>query len=737
MAGLAPPPSNALCHPMSRSFLLFSLALTIAAPACGDDGAISPSELEFFEARIRPVLVTECYECHSGESDDLMGGLRLDTRDLTRHGGDSGPSVVPNDLDASLIVSAIRYEDFEMPPKGKLPDATIRDFERWITMGAPDPRDAAAETQSELVADISQRIEESRGAWAFSVPQEQRLPDVQQKDWPRERIDYFVLHRLEQQELAPTQQANRQAWLRRITFDLIGLPPSPHDVDAFLKDDSNAAHETVVQRLLASPHFGERWARMWLDVARYAEDQAHIVGNNKSLFYPNAYLYRDWVIDAFNNDMPYDRFVSLQLAADVIEPESDQHRASLGFLGLGPKYYDRGRLAVKAEEWEDRVDTVTRGLLGLTVACARCHDHKYDPIGTADYYALAGVFASTNMANHPLGDDSNGEDDPQKKKGEKKKKKNDPEHSMHVVREGNAQDLNVFIRGNVDRKGPVAPRRFLPVLCSTAPTPFSEGSGRKELAAEIASPTNPLTARVIVNRVFGQLTGTPIVGTPSNFGALGEPPSHPELLDDLASRFVQNGWSIKWLVREIVLSSTYRQSSHANTAQLATDPDNQWFGRMNRRRLSVEAWRDSMLAATGQLEPSVGGQSFEVDDLQQRRRTLYGFVSRFQLNPMLQVFDFPDANVHSASRSQTITPLQKLFVMNNEFVVEQAKRFADRVTAEESNGDARIQLAYRLLFARAPNEDETQFGLEFVEDGDSWVEYAHALIATNEMMYVD
>lgn len=735
--GLAPLPSNVLCHPMFRIFLLITLALIAVGTARGENVSISHSELEFFEKRIRPVLVAECYECHSGESDELMGGLRLDTRELTRTGGDSGPSVVPSDLDTSLLISAIRYDDFEMPPKGKLPDATIRDFERWVEMGAPDPREAVSHAKAESVADISNRIEEARASWAFSAPKIQQLPEVQLKSWPRERIDFFILHELEKRELLPTDETDRQTWLRRITFDLIGLSPSPDEVAAFLDDDSEQAFEKVVQRLLASPHFGERWARMWLDIARYAEDQAHIVGNNKSLFYPNAYLYRDWVIDAFNNDMPYDRFVSLQLAADVIEPDSDQHRASLGFLGLGPKYYDRGRLAVKAEEWEDRVDTVTRGLLGLTVACARCHDHKYDPIATADYYALAGVFASTNMANHPLNDESRNVEGEPANRDAKKKKKNDPENTMHIVREGQAQDLNIFIRGNVERKGPVVPRRFLPVLCSTTPTPFSEGSGRKELAAEIADPNNPLTARVIVNRIFGQLTGSPIVGTPSNFGALGERPSHPELLDDLAVRFMQNNWSVKWLVRKIVLSSMYRQSSRVATEQLAADPDNQWFGRMNRRRLSVEAWRDSMLVATGQLDPSVGGKSFEVDDVEQRRRTLYGFISRFQLNPMLQVFDFPDANVHAASRSQTITPLQKLFVMNNEFVVEQASRFAKRITAEESTVEARIQLAYQLLFARPPNQVEIQFGVGFIADSKSWPEYAHALMATNEMMYVD
>jgi hypothetical protein len=553
-------------------------------------------------------------------------------------------------------------------------------------------------------------------------------------------MDYFVLDKLEQEELQPAHEADRRTWLRRVTFDLIGLPPTPRETAQFLDDDSNSAYEAVIQRLVNSPQFGERWARLWLDVARYAEDQAHIVGDDKSLFYPNAYLYRKWVVDAFNDDMAYDRFISLQLAADLIEPTSDENYASLGFLGLGPKYYDRRRLSVKAEEWEDRVDTVTRGLLGLTVACARCHDHKYDPIATADYYGLAGIFASTEMANRPIeSDNSDGSDaavDDSTKK-QKKKDKN-PDGAMHVVREGTPQDLNVFIRGDVDRKGPVAPRRFLPVLCSTEPAPFATGSGRRELAAEIASPNNPLTARVFVNRIFGQLTGAPIVATPSNFGSLGEPPTHPELLDDLAFRFVQNGWSLKWLVREITLSTTYRQSSDPSAESLAADPSNRWLARMNRRRLSVEAWRDSMLSITGQLDHSIGGTSFEVDDLEQRRRTIYGFISRFQLNPLLQTFDFPDANVHAAKRNETITPLQKLFVMNNAFVVEQANRFASRITTDEASPESRIRLAYELLFARQPSEDEIAFGVEFTHDApNAWQEYAHALLATNEMMYLD
>ncbi|MCA9215754.1 MAG: PSD1 domain-containing protein [Planctomycetales bacterium] len=696
---------------------------------------ITAPDLDFFEKRIRPVLVSQCYECHSADSDELQGGLKLDSRQAVRTGGDSGPSVVPGDVEASLLIRAIRYDEFEMPPQRKLDPNVIADFERWVKMGAPDPREATVVKDSQEHS-IDDRIGGAETSWAFRVPVLQPLPDVRNSDWPRERIDYFVLKKLEEHDITPATEADRRTWIRRVTFDVTGLPPTPEEIDSFLNDNNDGAYARVIERLLASPHFGERWARMWLDVARYAEDQAHIVGDDKSLFYPNAYLYRDWVVNAFNDDMPFDRFVTLQLAADVVAPEAEEHLASLGFLGLGPKYYDRKRLAVKAEEWEDRVDTVTRGLLGLTVACARCHDHKYDPISTTDYYALAGVFASTEMDNRPV--NSDGKDNDTDNDKEKKKRDKNPADAMHVVREGNAQDLNVFIRGNVDRQGDVVPRRFLQVLHETSPAPFTNGSGRRELAAAIANSKNPLTARVFINRVFGQLTGKPIVATPSNFGSLGEPPSHPELLDDLAARFMDNGWSTKWLVREVVASAMYRQSSDASKDTVAADPSNIFFSRMNRRRLSAEAIRDSMIAATGKLETSIGGQSFEVTDVSQHRRTLYGSVSRFQLNPFLQTFDFPDANVHSARRSETITPLQKLFMMNNPFVVEQAKRFAKRLNESATQDESRIDLAYNLLFGRPATDIEIQHGLSFTKDKpDGWQQYAHALMITNEMMYLD
>jgi hypothetical protein len=698
------------------------------------EGAQQPAEqVEFFEKKIRPVLIEHCYKCHAASAKKVRGGLLLDSRDGLRKGGDSGPVVVPGNPAASRLLKALRYDELQMPPAGKLPDQVIADFEAWIKHGAIDPRATAAPASQARKIDF----EAAKQFWAFRSPRRHQPPSVHQHEWAKRTIDQFILAGLEQAGLAPSPRADRRTWLRRVSFDLIGVPPTPEEVDAFVADRSPDAVEKVVERLLASPHYGERWARVWLDVARYAEDQAHIVGNDQSLTYPNAYLYRDWVIRALNADMPYDRFVTLQLAADLAEPNDPTNHVALGFLGLGPKYYDRRSLAVMADEWEDRVDVVGRGLLGVTLACARCHDHKYDPIPTEDYYALAGVFASTRMSNQPL--DAKCEKKPD---GDAKQ----PKDALHVVHEGPPTDLNVFVRGDVNAKGPVVHRHFLHVLSAGEPTPFKQGSGRLELAEAIVSQDNPLTARVIVNRVWAQLFGRPLVGTPSNFGALGERPTHPELLDDLAVRFMDAGWSLKWLQREIVLSAAYGQSSRADARRSGTDPENRLLGRMNRRRLSVEAWRDSVLSATGRLDSAIGGKSMDPADPKERRRTIYSRVSRLSLNPLLALFDFPDPNIHADHRVETTTPLQKLFVMNDPFMVRQSEALAERLSAETA-GDSRssdegfVRRAYLLLYHRPVAEAELQLGLDFLQSGgDPRVrrgQYAQVLLASNEMLFID
>ena len=563
--------------------------------------------------------------------------------------------------------------------------------------------------------------------WGFQRPVAPQRPEVKNRRWAQQELDYFVAAKMEQKGLAPSPRADKQVLIRRLTYDLTGLPPAPAEVDSFLKDKRADAYERLVDRLLGSPAFGERMASVWLPLARYAEDQAHQVGKDTKFFYPNAFRYREWVVNAFNSDLPYDQFVRMQLAADKLGEAGTNHLAALGFLGLGPKYYNRNRLEVMADEWEDRVDTVTRTFLGLTVACARCHDHKFEPITRADYYGLAGVFASTKMINKQR--------DGAADKAEKAEQVSTD--TLHMVEDGEAKDLNVFIRGNVERKGPVAPRQFIRILCREEPAKFSEGSGRKELAEAIADAENPLTARVIVNRVWGVFFGTPIVETASNFGHSGQRPSNAELLDFLATRFVRQGWSMKQLVREIVLSSTYQQSSGGNPQYAAIDVANESLWRMNRRRLSVEQWRDALLFTAGALEPS-GGKSLELDDPANHKRTLYARISRLQLNKVLMQFDYPDANVHAEKRSATTTAMQKLFALNSPFILDCAKSLATRVTQERKGRDAQIRHAYALLFGREPDGDELRMGTEFLKSGpDRWAEYAQALMISNEMLYVD
>ena len=677
-----------------------------------------------------------------------------------------------------------------------------------------------------------------REFWAFRAPVAQARPVVKNQRWPGQPLDYFILAKLEQKNLSPALAAQKRTLIRRVTLDITGLPPTPEEVDAFLKDKKAGAYERLVERLLASPRFGERMASMWLPLARYAQDQAHQVGSDTKFFYPNAYKYRDWVIGAFNRDLPYDQFIRLQLAADVrggdasspsvnatpssrtpssaIERGGDgvaatvERRgiastspdlAALGFIGLGPKYYNRNRIEVMADEWEDRVDTVTRTLLGLTVACSRCHDHKFEPVTTEDYYALAGVFASTRMVNKVPGGAA-----PKKDNSETPPKEKMNPAALHIVEEGTPTNLTVFIRGNVERKGPLAERRFLRVLSEGEPAPFHDGSGRRELAEAIASRSNPLTARVMVNRIWGLFFGRPLVATPSNFGHSGSLPTHPELLDDLAVRFMEGGWSVKALVREIVLSSTYRQSSSSgelafaadpHEAQLRSrateeirrtpvrrypyeaDPSNELLSHMPRRRLTIEQWRDTVLFASGSLEWA-DGASGDPAAPTNHLRTVFSHVSRLKLNDLLMQFDYPDANVHAEKRSVTTTATQKLFMLNSPFMLAQAEALAARLGAipprsgelafaadlspEPANphgveemrrtpvrryappgGEsdrARVRRAYQLLFGRDPEKAELDVALKFLGQPDTGglprgQQYAQVLLASNELLYVD
>lgn len=561
--------------------------------------------------------------------------------------------------------------------------------------------------------------ETAKQFWSFRKPEVRTTPGVRDNAWPLGRLDRFILSELEKAGLAPSPSASRGTFLRRVSYILTGLPPEPEDVARFMADESLQVPEREIDRLLASHAFGERMASPWMNVARYAEDQAHQVGNDVKQFYPNAHLYRHWVMEAFNGDMPYDQFIRLQLAADVLGQDSDL--PALGFLGLGPKYYDRQRLSVMADEWEDRVDTVTRGFLGLTVACARCHQHKFDPITAEDYHALAGVFASTEMFNKPL------------QATDKLKEKIEPIETMHIVRDKEVKDLPVFERGNVDRPGKTEKRHFLTILSEGNPRAFSQGSGRRELADEIASSANPLTSRVMVNRLWAIVFGKPLVATPSNFGSQGAKPTHPELLDDLAACFARD-WSTKRLLREMLISQTFRQRSDLTNS----DSPNQLLGRMNRRRLPAEMWRDTLLQLSGNLDPA-GGASLELSDPKNTRRTVYGRVSRLELNDFLAQFDYPDANVHGDQRMSTTTPTQKLFLLNHPFVLSQAESLAKQCVAWPGEISEKLERLYRAAFARRPSSEETARALAFLGEAKqgTWQGFIQVIFGSNEAWFLD
>ena len=1169
----------------------------------------------FFEAKIRPVLVKHCYSCHSAEAKIVRGGLRLDTRQALLRGGDSGPGLVPRKPTASQLLSALRYDGLEMPPEGKLPTSIIADFEQWIRMGAPDPREEVLAPRPKRQIDY----QEAMKFWAFVPPALVIPPAIREPQGVHNPIDRFVLARLQETGLRPVGPADRNTLIRRVTFGLTGLPPSPSEVEAFLEDERPDAFTRVIDRLLGSRHYGERWARHWLDVARYGEDQAHTF---KARRYPHGHRYRDWVVGALNADMPYDRFVQNQIAADLIGDSSSRFArlAALGFFAMGPVYYqDNGEKAkALADEWDDRVDTLSRGLLGLTLSCARCHDHKYDPITMEDYYGLAGIFASTQYQERPvvtpqvvqerrladdrvkkhqlemdrfldtqarelrpslvaripdyvvaawtlrnrrqsapkdkklsekvarelklseelikrwevylydtgkatsrpylsswfawlanqavaqdqsddaevraavrqqgealqqaalatlprrqelfrrfgenvafvdardravvtpghvplgnlfddkagtslaaalvsdrfkavataaslgvdrvtagwgnvaqiaagirfhfihLGSDDRshgaivndawgkqggirtlGQDSPAnlgrteqgigmhanalitfdldeiRRAGllpadqkfvfkvdraginddifgsdasvhiavilskphskpevydailagyvngrRQKVEENDKEyyfagplppplqadgkyvqftipvspaaryltlvttgagaptansincdHSVfsgvrleldplppaalavheetqkeeqfaslrgaqdriaamllsellfdqgllavpanevagllpdpvaaewkvrqtqqaklkqqaaaiqiltaHALQDSGGADLQIYRSGDPANPGETAPRSFPAILTEGKRRPFeSSGSGRLELAQAITAPGNPLTARVIVNRVWAGHFGFGLVRTPSNFGTLGERPTHPQLLDWLALRFVEHGWSLKWLHRTILHSATYQRSARFDQQNDAVDADNRLLWRMNRRRLEVEPWRDAMLAVSGNLDRALGGVSQSLDEAANRRRTLYGFVSRHKLNELLRLFDFPDPNITSDRRASTTVPLQQLFVLNSDFMTRQARSLALHLVRDvPAGGAARIRRAYELLFARAPTSEEVAVGVEFLEQVKSagkaesnlsgWEQYALGLLASNEFTYID
>ncbi|HSY53563.1 MAG TPA: PSD1 and planctomycete cytochrome C domain-containing protein [Opitutaceae bacterium] len=736
-------------------------------------GPISAADRDFFEAHVRPVLVNECYKCHSRDADKIKGGLMLDTREGVLHGGETGPALVPGKPDDSLIIQAIRYtdDDLQMPPKGqKLSDDEIADLTEWVRRGAPDPRSLAVKGSTPNYGGVG------REHWSFLPVKPVAVPVVQDAAWCLNPIDNFVLARLETENMKPNPAADRRTWLRRVTFDLIGLPPSDEDVQEFVTDNSPGAYAKVVDRLLASPQYGEHWARYWLDVARFADTKGDTPRRDDPRF-PYAWTYRDYAIDAFNHDKPYNQFIIEQLAADRLVAEEakrthtsvdkmDQSSyAALGFLTLGNQFNGNIRDIVN-----DQIDVTSKAFLGLTVSCARCHDHKFDPIPQKDYYSLYGVFANSRPPEsvwklpfvHPVPRDAAFLDyeakvialvkrDAQLKENFaefRRSQTNDPVKRRELIRQevqiqGDIGDLEsdhpgapprscaifdvphpedypVLLRGEAENKGDIVPRRFLEIL---SPDPknrpeWHKDSGRLELARAIADPANPMTARVLVNRLWQQDFGHGFVDTPDDLGTQSSAPTHPELLDWLAGQFVKDGWSIKKLQRLIVLSQVYRESSDSNPAYDDVDPDNHLLWRANLHRLDFEELHDSLLFTAGTLDlTKIGGKSVLLSSADfATRRCLYTYVDRHNPPELFTQFDFPNPSVPSGRRYDTLVPQQALFLMNSALVMETARKLVERPQFQGLTADPqRVTFLYLEIFNRLPSGKEISSCLDYIK----------------------
>ena len=761
-----------------------------------------------FEKKIRPLLVERCYSCHSRAANKSKGGLRLDSREAILKGGDSGPAAVPGDPEKSPLLRAVRYTDeFKMPPKGKLPDASIADLAAWIRGGLAWPAGEAEATPSAAA--------ESRTLpWSFRPIQSLERPAVKDVAWPLNDVDRFILAALEAKGFSPAPPAGRAALLRRVTFDLTGLPPDVEDLEAFLRDASPGAFEKVVDRLLASPRFGERWARHWMDVARYADSN----GFGADYTLDEAWRYRDYLIDAFNRDLPYDRFVREQIAGDLLPSPVPE---ATGFLLVGPKElaeYDKEKL--RMDVVDEQLNTIGQAFLGLTFGCARCHDHKFDPIPTADYYALAGILRSTrtippgNLSgpisgwNRRLMDPapekvkalkdwkagvegarrklvhlrerkgaaaevraleraiarSTSEEEIRRLQAELARKKAvspptpeetarleaemvraltrpKPDEVLAVEDEKAPADIRVHVRGDVRNLGASAPRGFLSTIPLAAKGVDPKTSGRLQLAEWITHPEQPLTARVWVNRLWKHLMGEGLVRSVDNFGARGEVPSHPELLDHLALRLRESGGSAKSVIRHIVLSRAYRMSSRGGT----TDPENRLLGRRVLRRLDAEAIRDAMLSISGELDPARGGSSmtytgrlfipYESTELPAdpwRRRAVYLPIYRGITPPdLLGVFDFANPGMVTGRRASTTVPTQALFLMNSPFALDRARAVA--------RGGPDLDRLYLRALSRPPTDVERRRAREFLGAGgeDAWADLVQTLFASNEFLFLE
>jgi mono/diheme cytochrome c family protein/cytochrome c553 len=798
---------------------MWALALCLLAaegPASADPTA---EQIRFFETSIRPILVEHCLKCHG--KDKQWASFRLDTREGLFKGGDGGPVIVAGEPEKSRLIEAVRQTDpdFKMPPVGKLTDRQIADLIRWIQMGAPYPKtNATAKNRSR-----------DPNHWAFQPPVAQAIPDVGKSRWPQTAIDHFILQKLVERELVPSEPASRPILIRRITFDLIGLPPTPDEIDEFVADARPDAVARLADRLLASPHYGERWGRHWLDVARYADSN----GLDENVAHGNAWRYRDYVVSAWNRDMPYNRFLKEQLAGDMLpaadEAERRERLIATGFLGMGPKVLaEVDEAKMQMDIVDEQIESVGRAVLGMTFGCARCHDHKFDPIDTADYYGLAGIFKSTRTMEtykkvarwheNPLpSDDARalkatydqqladkqravdmflaeakealqrqhpGQKPPETLEAQfpeeiKKKlkqlrddleafKKNGPElPSAMGVTEDKTVDVAIHIRGNPLKLGDVVPRHVPPVMRGPESPPFPvDHSGRLELADWLTDRRHPLTSRVMVNRIWRWHFGRGIVPTVDNFGLLGEKPSHPELLDWLALRFISDGWSIKALHRMIVTSNTYQQTSRPSSEQLEKDPENRLFGRAHLRRLEAEEVRDALLAISGCLDTTMGGSlltvknrayffdhtSIDKTDYSSRRRALYLPIVRNNVYDVFQLLDFPDPAVPTGDRSTTTVAPQALLMLNSDFVMQAAGDLARRVARESADHRQRLARLFVLAYGREATGAELDSNLTFLAETEkslpkpaddaapsaptAWDVLCHVIVAANEFVYV-
>lgn len=818
-------------RPGIRVALVLGLLSGVDADSCpGSD--LTAEQRDFFEKRVRPVLADHCQKCHN--EDRSKGGLRLDALDPMLEGGDSGPAIVPGKPDESLLIEAVRHDGLAMPPSGTLPESAVADLTRWVEMGAPWPGTAGTRPRA-AAASKSRITDEDRNFWSFRPIGEPAVPRLVEDEWSRNDVDRFILAKLQQEGLAPAPEADRPTLIRRLTLDLTGLPPTPEEVDAFVHDRASDAYERLVDRLLESPRYGERWGRHWLDLVRYAESDGH----RQDAYRPQVWRYRDYVVDAFNRDVPYDRFLTEQLAGDELDPDDPTMRVATAYYRHGPYEFNQRNAT---GQWSDILNEVTdvtaEVFLGVSLACARCHDHKFDPILQEDYFRFQAFFtplrhrddlevatpaeladyrvrcaaadllaadvreelakierpyrlaaARDAVSKFPeeiqallgrtpgslspyetqifelsfrqvkeewdkVGDKVKG---PEKARYDALRKRLAELESLRPPMPGRAFTVTdvgpesppTTIPG--DRSGRTIEPGYLAVLGSEPAAidsiaPGARTTGRRlALARWISRPDNPLSNRVIVNRIWQYHFGRGLVATSSDLGRLGEAPSHPELLDWLARRFVAQGRSFKAMHRLLLTSATYRQSALTPEADRArvVDPENRWLWRANRRRLEAEEIRDAALAVSGELDPACGGPSV---DAARPRRALYMKVVRNSRDELMDAFDAPDGFLSTAQRNRTTTPTQALLLINSPWVIKRARAMAERLIREVPDDEAgQVARAYRLALGREASRSETVEAASFLsqqraEAGGTigaLADFCHALLNTNEFLHVD